>query len=121
MQFIKCSKDEAKLDQLTEGNERFSQMNPETAELINLLTDSKLKLTVKEGTVDMCQAIQQMREHSKAAGLEEGMAEGKIFGRLETLISLWKKNRLTLEEAAEEAEMTVEEFKKKAGVKSLLQ
>ena len=84
MQFIKCSKDEAKLNQLTEGNRRFSRMDPETAELINLITDSKLKLTVKEGTVDMCQAIQQMKEHSEAAGV----ARGKTEGRLEALVSL---------------------------------
>ena len=112
----KCSKDEEALSRLAEDNERFVRMNPETAELINLITDSKLKLTVEEGTVNMCQAIQQMRERSKAAGL----AEGKVEGRLETLVSLWKKNRLTLEEAAEEAEMTVDEFIHKTGVKPLM-
>ena len=112
MEFVKCSKDEEKLDQLTEGNERFTQMNPETAELINLITDSKLKLTVKEGTVDMCQAIQQKMERSKVAGMVEG--------RLETLVSLVKKHRLTLQEAAEEAEMTVDEFVQKTGVKLLM-
>ena len=116
MQFIKCSKDEAKLNQLTEGNRRFSRMDPETAELINLITDSKLKLTVKEGTVDMCQAIQQMKEHSEAAGV----ARGKTEGRLEALVSLWRKKRLTLQEAAEEAEMTVDEFVKKTGIKPLV-
>ena len=116
LQFIKCSKDEESLARLAEDNERFVRMNPETAELINLITDSKLKLTVEEGTVNMCQAIQQMRERSKAAGL----AEGKVEGRLETLVSLWKKNRLTLEEAAEEAEMTVDEFIHKTGVKPLM-
>ena len=87
-------------------------MNPETAELINLITDSKLKLTVEEGTVNMCQAIQQMRERSKADGMVEG--------RLDTLVSLVKKNRLTLQEAAEEAEMTVDEFVKKTGIKPLV-
>lgn len=112
LQFIKCSKDEEALSRLAEDNERFVRMNPETAELINLITDSKLKLTVEEGTVNMCQAIQQMRERSKAAGMVEG--------RLDTLVSLVKKNRLTLQEAAEEAEMTVDEFVKKTGIKPLV-
>ena len=117
MQFIKCSKDEESLARLAEDNERFVRMNPETAELINLIiTDSKLKLTVKEGTVDMCQAIQQMKEHSEAAGV----ARGKTEGRLEALVSLWRKKRLTLQEAAEEAEMTVDEFVKKTGIKPLM-
>ena len=112
LQFIKCSKDEEALSRLAEDNERFVRMNPETAELINLITDSKLKLTVEEGTVNMCQAIQQMRERSKADGMVEG--------RLDTLVSLVKKNRLTLQEAAEEAEMTVDEFVKKTGIKPLV-
>ena len=112
----KLNENEAKLNQLTEGNRRFSRMDPETAELINLITDSKLKLTVKEGTVDMCQAIQQMKEHSEAAGV----ARGKTEGRLEALVSLWRKKRLTLQEAAEEAEMTVDEFVKKTGIKPLV-
>lgn len=68
------------------------------------------------GTIDMCEAIKQMREHSRAAGILEGRAEG----RLDTLVSLWKKKRLTLEEAAEEAEMTVDEFVEKNGVKVLM-
>ena len=124
LQFIKCSKNEEEIDRLTEGNERFSRMNPETAELINLITDSKLKLTVEEGTVNMCQAIQQKMERSEAAGVAKGLAEGeakgKAQGRLETLVSLWKKNRLTLQEAAEEAEMTVDEFVKKTGIKPVM-
>ena len=76
----------------------------------------------------MCLAIQQMMESSKAAGVLEGRAEGRVEGkaegiaegRLEILVSLWKKNRLTLQEAAEEAEMTVDEFVNKTGVKSLM-
>ena len=47
-------------------------------------------------------------------------AKGKAQGRLETLVSLWKKNRLTLQEAAEEAEMTVDEFVKKTGIKPVM-
>ena len=71
----------------------------------NLITDSKLKLTVKEGTVDMCQAIQQMRTESRAAG----MLEGEVKGQLKVLVSLLQKNRLTLQEAADEAGMTIDD------------
>ncbi len=77
LQFIKCSRNDAKLDLLTRDNERFSRMNPETAELINLITDAKLKLTVEEGTVNMCLAIQQMREKSMAMGEIKGGSKGR--------------------------------------------
>ena len=120
MQFIKCSKDEAKLDQLTEGNERYSRMDPETAELINLLTDSKLKLTVKEGTVDMCQAIQQKMERSEAAGIAKGKAEGVIEGRLKAYSEMVADGTIDIVLAARKLNMTVDEFVKKSGVKPLM-
>ena len=120
MQFVKCSKDEEKLDQLTEGNERFTQMNPETAELINLITDSKLKLTVKEGTVDMCQAIQQKMERSKAAGVLEGEVKGKEKGRIEAYAEMVTDGTIDIHFAAKKLNMTVDEFVKKTGIKPLM-
>ena len=43
-------------------------------------------------------------------GLEEGRAEGRVEGSVKTLIALVKKGKLTISEAAEEAEMTEKEF-----------
>ena len=139
LQFIKCSRNDAKLDMLTRDNERFSRMNPETAELINLLTDAKLKLTQEEGTVNMCEAIRQMREKSMAAGKAEGMtegiakgmtegiakgiakgiSEGIAKGRLKTLAELVKDGEITVQTAARKCGMTVDEFVKETGVSIL--
>ena len=77
-----------------------------------LITDAKLNLIEEEGTVNMCEAIQQMREQYEAIGIAKG--------QLKTLASLVKKNRMTLSEAAEEAGMTVEEFVEKTGIKGLV-
>ena len=41
------------------------------------------------------------------------MLEGEVKGQLKGLVSLFQKNRLTLQEAADEASMTVDEFVKK--------
>jgi len=87
-------------------------MNPETAELINLITDSKLKLNVKEGTVNMCQAIQQMREHSKAAGI----AEGKVEGRMEAYAEMVAAGLIDVQFAARKFNVTAEEFIQKTGI-----
>ena len=46
----------------------------------------------------MCQAIEEMRAESEAKGI------------LKTLVSLFKKGILTLAQAAEEAQMSPEEF-----------
>lgn len=76
-----------------------------------LITDAKLNLTVEEGTVNMCEAMQQKEKRF--------IAIGEVKGQLKTLASLVKKNRMTLSEAADEAGMTVEEFVEKTGVKVL--
>ena len=47
-------------------------------------------------------------------GITQGIERGMTQGEQSTLIRLYRKNRLTLEEAAEEAKMTVEEFRKLA-------
>ena len=49
-------------------------------------------------SIDMCQAIEEMRAESEAKGI------------LKTLVSLFKKGILTLAQAAEEAQMSPEEF-----------
>ena len=53
------------------------------------------------------QTLMEMEEQGKNAGRIEGIRAG----RLETVLSLFSKSKLTEEEAAEEAGITVEEFK----------
>ena len=56
----------------------------------------------------MCKIIEDMREEAR----EQGKIEGKIEGALSTLIDLVKKGLLTPAQAAEQTDMTVDEFKK---------
>ena len=51
----------------------------------------------------MCEIIERNRA--------EAYAEGEARGMLTTLINLVKRNRITVEEAAEDANMTVTAFK----------
>ena len=46
------------------------------------------------------------------AGLKEGRAEGRAEGSMSSVVSLYKKGLLTIEAAAEELNMSTEEFKK---------
>ena len=69
---------------------------------------------------EVCNLSQGVRAEGRAEGREEGRAEGRAEGRKEgigigevsMLIKQVNKGRLTVEEAAEDAEMTVEQFKK---------
>lgn len=105
------------MDQLAKHAAELPLFEPDEAALINLITKSDLQYEVKEGKVDMCEAIRQMRVQSEAKGRtegrNEGRAEGLMEGKLETLAELVKDNILTVAEAAKRANMTVKEFEKR--------
>ena len=58
----------------------------------------------EEGVSEMCKIMEDMRNDAKKAGM------------LQTLIDLVKKGLLTLAQAAEQANMAVEEFSKISGL-----
>ena len=72
----------------------------------------------EEGVSEMCEIIEKYKAEGKAEGIAEGRAKGKVEGRIEGLlqmaVSLWKKGKLTEQEAADEAGISLEEFKKAA-------
>ena len=47
---------------------KFQSMNRQAVEVINVVTESKLKYPKAKGDVNMCLAIQQMREESEIKG-----------------------------------------------------
>lgn len=102
MEYIKFSRDKTQLEALIHRDERFRSLEPESAALLNAATGSNLKWTVKEGKVDMCQAIEDMRNESKAQGMAQGI--------LKTLSGLVNDGLLSLAEAAKRADMTIPEF-----------
>ena len=63
---------------------------------------------------------ESIKEEGRAEGIMKGRAEGIVKGRAEgmirTLCNLVKKRRMTPDEAAEEAGLTLEEFKKRASL-----
>lgn len=60
----------------------------------------------------MCNLSQTIAERAEIKGYDKGFNKGEISGIMKTLATLVKKNRLSIAEAAEEANMTEEEFKK---------
>ena len=64
MLYIKYSKDKAKLDEIIEGDPKFQRVERQAAEVINVVTGSKLKYPEGKGDVNMCLAIQQIQGQS---------------------------------------------------------
>lgn len=102
LEYIKYSKDREKLRGLVAGDARFTSVGAESALLINVLTDSRLEIDPGEEGVDMCKAIEDMRN--------EAMDEGRREGALKTLSELVRDGVLTLADAARRSGLSTEEF-----------
>ena len=63
---------------------------------------------------EMCEIIERNRAEARAMGHAEGRAEGRAAGRLSLLTKLVKLNKLSIKEAADEADMTEADFMKLA-------
>lgn len=72
MLYIKYSKDKRALNKVVIEDIKFQNMERQAAEVINVVTGSKLKYPEGKGDVNMCLAIQQMREESELVGQIKG-------------------------------------------------
>lgn len=98
---IRCSEDKQRLLELIMNNEYYKHMDEDALELVTLYTNSKELIEMQAiegegGKKDMCKAIQDLIEDSKAEGREEGIVEGLEAGRV-----------TGREEGIEEAKLTV--------------
>lgn len=67
--FIKYSKDKKNLAKMLKQNEeRFQDMERRAADVIEVITHAGLKFKEVEGRVNVCQAIQEMREEERIKG-----------------------------------------------------
>ena len=76
MLFIKYSKDKRKLKELTTQSPGFRSLELKAARVIDSITGINLRFTETEGSVNMCQAVQEMCDDARAEGRTAGLAEG---------------------------------------------
>ena len=76
MLFIKYSKDKRKLQELTSQSPGFRSLELKAARVIDSITGINLRFTETEGSVNMCQAVQEMCDDARAEGRTAGLAEG---------------------------------------------
>ena len=85
MLFIKYSKDKRKLQELTSQSPGFRSLELKAARVIDSITGINLRFTETEGSVNMCQAVQEMCDDARAEGRQAGLAEGRTAGLAEGL------------------------------------
>ena len=76
MGYIKYSKDKRKLQELTSQSPGFRSLEFKAARVIDSITGINLRFTETEGSVNMCQAVQEMCDDARAEGRTAGLAEG---------------------------------------------
>lgn len=80
MLFIKYSKDKRKLQELTSQTPGFRSLELKAVQVIDSITGINLRFTETEGSVNMCQAVQEMCDDARAEGLSQGHAQGLSQG-----------------------------------------
>jgi len=130
--FIRYSQDREQLRQIIENDPRFHTLDRTAAEVINATTGAKIDLSGKEKKINMCKAIQEMREiefaQGHSLGMEQGVQEGRQQGiqqglqeGIRAFIQNYREENLPMERLAaklqkffslseEEAKLSIEKY-----------
>ena len=100
MLYIKYSKDKKTLNKVVKEDIKFQSMERQAAEVINVVTGSKLKYPEGKGDVNMCLAIQQMREESEIKGAIETYKDLEV-SLADTIKRIAEKFHLSESESSE--------------------
>ena len=76
--------DKEKMQEVLQNDEKFSRVDRETVEAINLFAGTDIDIDEKEEVIDMCKAW----EDQKNEGRELGREEGRELGERQKIISL---------------------------------
>ena len=119
MGYIKYSQNAEELIRYTKDNPRMN-MDISAARVIAAMTKTEIPYEEeKEGKINVCKAIDDMRaqakEEGRVSGIEEGRVSGLVEGKIQTLTELVQNGKLTVMDAAMCAGMSTEEFTKLCG------
>ena len=82
--FIRYSEDKQKLRALVAEDERFRSVERDAVRVIETVTGSGLIINEKDEVVDVCRAIEEIKEEGRV----EGRTEGRTAGKAEAILIL---------------------------------
>ena len=109
MLFIKYSKDKRKLQELASQTPGLRSLELKAARVIDSITGINLRFTETEGSVNMCQAVQEMCDDARAEGLSQGRAQGLSQGLQEHAL-------LTAQRMLEDSRFSPEDISRFSGL-----
>ncbi len=101
---MKNAYDKEKMQEVLHNDDKFSSVDRETVEAINLFAGTDIEIDEKEEVIDMCKAW----EDQKNEGRELGREEGRELGERQKIISLIVK-KLQKDKSIEEIAGDLEE------------
>ena len=116
---LKNAYDKEKMQEVLQNDEKFSRVDRETVEAINLFAGTDIDIDEKDEVIDMCKAWEEQknegrelgREEGRELGREEGREEGRIRQAKVTALKLQKKGH-SIEDIAECVDFDEETVKK---------
>lgn len=106
--FIQCEKDKQKLKELVESDSAYRELEEDAYDMIAAYTKAEKFIAVKDKykekeKVDMCQALNELLEDSRLAGVEQGIEQGMF-----RIVYKKIKKNYTLDMIADDLEEEVE-------------
>jgi hypothetical protein len=80
--------DKEKMQEVLQNDEKFSKVDRETVEAINLFAGTDIDIDEKEEVIDMCKAWEDQKNEGREEGRELGREEGRELGERQKIISL---------------------------------
>ena len=74
---LKNAYDKEKMQEVLQNDEKFSRVDRETVEAINLFAGTDIDIDEKEEVIDMCKAWEEQKNEGRELGREEGRKEGR--------------------------------------------
>ena len=112
MLFIKYSKDKRKLQELTSQSPGFWSLELKAARVIDSITGINLRFTETEGSVNMCQAVQEMCDDARSEGLSQGRIQGLQEHALFTAQRMLQDSRFSPEDISRFSGLPLEDVLK---------
>ena len=85
---LKNAYDKEKMQEVLQNDEKFSKVDRETVEAINLFAGTDIDIDEKEEVIDMCKAWEEQKNEGREEGRELGREEGRELGERQKIISL---------------------------------
>ena len=112
---LKNAYDKEKMQEVLQNDEKFSRVDRETVEAINLFAGTDIDIDEKDEVIDMCKAWEEQKNEGREEGRKEGREEGREEGRIRqakvTALKLQKKGH-SIEDIAECVDFDEETVKK---------